>query len=243
LLLAFHIGLGVPSGAVALGTSGFLATRKYRAVMTGRPAHAGQAPEQGRNALVAACQAVLGLHTLAQSSAPGVRVNVGTLRAGSALNVVAHHAEFGFELRAERQATLDELTLRALTLLDGIAAAHDIAVETLLCGEATDWANPTELTEWAHNVAVAGGIFAQHRLQHGFGASDDATLMMQAVAGQGGHAAYFVFGADLTSGHHTPTFDFDENVLVDGTALLTALAGTMLAGGVELRSTGQPVPT
>ena len=67
-------------------------------------------------------------------------------------------------------------------------------------------------------------------MQHEFGASEDATLMCRLVSKRGGHAAYFVLGSDLASGHHTPEFDFDEGVLVDGTAALTAAIFSALGG-------------
>jgi len=92
LLIAIHVGLGVPTGTVALGVDGFLATRKFAVTLTGSAAHAGKSPQDGRNALLAACQTALGLHSLAQSSAPDVRVNVGVMHAGRSLNIVPDEA-------------------------------------------------------------------------------------------------------------------------------------------------------
>ena len=233
MLLAFHIGLGVPSGTVALGTSGFLATRKYRAILAGRSAHAGQSPESGRSALLCACQTALALHNLAQTSAPGVRVNVGTLRAGRALNVVPDRAELGFELRAAGQSTLDELSRRALHLVNAMAHAHENTATVTMTGEATSWRNDPGLAEWAKQIAASGKIFSHHRMEHDFAASEDATLMLRAVRQRGGHAAYFVLGANLAGAHHTPQFDFDERVLIDGTALMVALLQTFVLYGVD----------
>jgi aminobenzoyl-glutamate utilization protein A len=59
-------------------------------------------------------------------------------------------------------------------------------------------------------------------MDHEFGASEDATLLMRRVQERGGLAGYFVLGTDLTSPHHTPEFDFDEGVLWQGVALLGA---------------------
>lgn len=223
MLLALHIGLGVPSGTVALGTTGFLPTRKYRVVLKGRAAHAGKSPELGRNALLCACQLSLALHVLAQWSVDGVRINVGTLQAGGALNVVADSAEIRFEARAPNENTLNELTERALRLVQGIADANEISVSLTLIGEATEWRNDTALVEWAKKVAEAGTLFNNYLMNHEFGASEDATLMLRAVHESGGLGGYFVLGADLSGAHHTPTFDFDERVLVNGTALIAAL--------------------
>jgi aminobenzoyl-glutamate utilization protein A len=224
VLLGYHIGMGVPTGTVALGTRGFLATRKYGVRLSGRPAHAGNAPEQGRNALAGACHIVLGLQALAQSSRPGVRVNVGTLQSGVALNVIPETATLGFELRAGAQQDLEALAERATALIEGIALAHGLRHEIELVGEAADWANPSELAEWARSVCRSVGLFETHLMDHDFGASEDATLMLRDVAARGGRAGYFVLGSDLAAPHHTPGFDFDEAVLWSGVAFVGVLA-------------------
>ena len=224
VLLGYHIGMGLPTGAVALGTRGFLATQKYKVGLSGRSAHAGIAPEQGRNALVGACQIVLALQGMAQSSRPGIRINVGSLRSGDALNVIPAQAELGFELRAGIQEDLDVLARRTQAAIAGIAQAHGLQHETELVGEASDWANPAEVADWAHRVAERVDVFPTQLMDYDFGASEDVTLMLRAVSGRGGQGGYFVLGSDLASAHHTPGFDFDEAVLWAGVGFLGALA-------------------
>jgi aminobenzoyl-glutamate utilization protein A len=231
LMLAFHIGLGVPSGTLAVGVSDFLATRKYRVVFDGRGAHAGIEPETGRNALVAACQAVLGLQALAQSSRAGVRINVGTMTSGVALNVVPARAELGFELRASEQSVLEEIDRRARILVEMVAAAHEVNATVSLVGEAASWSNGARVVDWAQAAGQMTGAFQYIEKSHSFGASDDATLLLRAVAAQGGNAGYFILGANLASGHHTPTFDFDEGVLSAGGNFLSLLVCSALLSG------------
>jgi aminobenzoyl-glutamate utilization protein A len=231
LLLGFHVGFGVPPGAVAVGVRGFLATEKLRIRVTGRAAHAGKAPERGRNALLGACQIALGLHALAQSSAPGLRVNVGRLEAGRALNIVAEHAELLVELRAERSDDLRDLSDRARRLVAGISQAGELGHSIELIGEAAEWSNPEPLASWAGEVARRSGAFDRVLDDHLFGASEDATLLARAVAQRGGLAGYFVLGARLSADHHTPEFDFDEEVLERGVLMLSAMAATALGLG------------
>lgn len=238
VLLGYHIGLGVPSGSVALGVCGFLASKKIRVRLTGVPAHAGNAPESGRNALLGACHIVFALQALAQSSRPGVRVNVGVLNSGRALNVVPDCAELGFELRAGGQADLDELAERANQIVKGVALANGLQAAVEMIGEAADWSNPAEMVAWAHEVATRADLFGTCLMQHHFGASEDATLMLQAVAARGGLGGYFVLGSDLTSAHHTAHFDFDESVLSSGAAFIAALALSALSR--EARSAQPP---
>ncbi len=70
-------------------TQGFLATDKLDAVFTGKPSHAGADPEKGKNALLAAAQAAISLHTISRhTAAVPAGVNVGILEAGTGRNVV-----------------------------------------------------------------------------------------------------------------------------------------------------------
>lgn len=58
--LSGHIGLGNgENNSLVCMTEGFLATSKIDAFFTGKPAHAGANPQNGRNALLAAAQASL----------------------------------------------------------------------------------------------------------------------------------------------------------------------------------------
>lgn len=228
LLIAVHLGLGVPSGSVALEVDGFLATRKFAVTLDGRAAHAGKDPQSGRNALLAACQMVTGLHALAQSGARGVRVNVGLLEAGTALNIVPASARFEFEIRAAANDTLEELDRRCRRLVEATARAHEIGSEIELRGSADAWANPGDVVAWAEGVNRASGAYAHALRGFSFDASEDATVLANAVAAHGGRAGIFVLGADLASGHHTPHFDFDEAALVPGVQLVTAMLAAAL---------------
>jgi aminobenzoyl-glutamate utilization protein A len=230
LLLGFHIGFGVPSRTIAVGVRGFLATEKWRIRLTGRAAHAGKAPEHGRNALLAACQMTLGLHALAQSSVPGLRVNVGRLHAGRALNIVADQAEMLVELRAERSVDLHDLSARARRVVEGIASAAEVDHSIELIGEAAEWANPPQLVAFAEAVVKRSNSFENILTDHFFGASEDASLLARAVSDRGGLAGYFLLGANLKADHHTPDFDFDEEVLTRGVLMLSTMVATAMAG-------------
>jgi aminobenzoyl-glutamate utilization protein A len=66
---------------------------------------------------------------------------------------------------------------------------------------------------------------------HVFGASEDATLLARSVAARGGQAGYFLLGAALKADHHTPEFDFEEEVLSRGVRLLACMAAAPLIRG------------
>lgn len=58
----------------------------------GRAAHAGRAPEAGRNAILALCDILPRVEALTREL-PGVMVNVGSIRGGDAANIVPDRAE------------------------------------------------------------------------------------------------------------------------------------------------------
>lgn len=99
-MLGAHFGFKMrKTGTVACNVTGFLATSKYDARFQGVPAHAGAAPEQGKNALLAAACATLNLHAISRHSAGASRINVGRLDAGSGRNVIGDKALLCLETR------------------------------------------------------------------------------------------------------------------------------------------------
>ncbi len=223
LFFAIHLGLGVPSDSAAFAVHGILANTRYDVTMTGRASHAGKTPEGGRNALVAACQAVLGLQTMAQSSQPGIRVNVGMMQAGTAVNIVPDEARFTFEMRAQETEDLQALEARCCALVESIAQAHGVECELSQGGGAAGHSNPATLASWAEAVNIATGAFANPMQDFFFGASEDAATLARRVHQRGGTGGIFVLGADLADDHHTPNFDFDEGALIKSALLCAGL--------------------
>ena len=80
VLFGFHIGFKAEGpGSLICGTQGFLATTKRDVLFSGVPAHAGAAPEEGKDALLAACSAVVNLHAISRNGKGGTRIAVGRL--------------------------------------------------------------------------------------------------------------------------------------------------------------------
>lgn len=228
LFFAIHLGLGVPSGSAAFAVHGILANARYDVRLKGRAAHAGKSPEAGRNALLAACQISLGLHTLAQSSRPGMRLNVGLLNAGTAVNIVPEEATLTFEMRAQETADLQALEARCKDFVEATARAHGVEVSLVPGGGADGYANPEEIAEWAQGVNTATGAFGTVLPDMFFGASEDAATLASRVVARGGRGGIFVLGADLADDHHTPNFDFDEKALQKSALLCAGLIASAM---------------
>ena len=124
-LLGGHIGFRVPrTGQLVCGVGGFLATTKFDATFTGVAAHAGAAPEQGRNALLAAASAALNLHAIPRHGQGASRISVGVLNAGQGRNVVPPNALIKGETRGQTTAINDFMYERAREVLAGAARMY-----------------------------------------------------------------------------------------------------------------------
>jgi len=225
LFTAIHIGTGVPAGELVCGSDSFLATTKLDVHFTGVGAHAGGKPEEGRNALLAAAQATLGLHGLPQHSGGVARVNVGVLQAGTGRNVVADTALMKVETRGVSNQVNDDIYQQALRIIAGAAAMYGVEYEVKLMGAARSCTPTQPWVDFLHQQADALGIFRSvvDRKAQAAG-SEDATYMMERVKQRGGQATYAIFGCELAAGHHNAKFDFDEGVMGKAVQMLATLA-------------------
>jgi aminobenzoyl-glutamate utilization protein A len=223
--IAIHVGTGIPSGVLRPAVTGHLASTKMDVVFRGQAAHAGGRPDEGRNALVAAAHAVLGLYGIARHHQGRSRVNVGVLKAGSGRNVIPDEASLLIECRGETEEILQYMENRCRAVLAGAAAAEEVSHEIKLMGKTTTATSDTALSEIVCDAASAVANLEIIAPPHITGGSEDATYFMRRVQERGGQAIYCVIGTDLPSGHHTPTFDIQERDLPAGIhALALALA-------------------
>ncbi|WP_292700379.1 amidohydrolase [Microbacterium sp. 69-10] len=219
-LIAYHLGFGAPVGTAGVA-EGLMATTKYRVHFAGRAAHAGRAPEQGRHALLAAAEATVRVHGLIGTADTGTRVNVGALRADGASNIVPALATLLAEVRGGDAAALARLDRDVRRILADVSAAHDVGVRIDETGRAETTRNAPELVAaFADSVPSAGLDFAG---AISFGASDDASILMNKVSAAGGHAMYALFGTCAPAPHHASDFDIDDAALDPAAMALESL--------------------
>ncbi|WP_123537255.1 amidohydrolase [Halosimplex salinum] len=220
-LLAVHVGLDHPTGEVVAGVEGFLAVHQFRADFTGEPVHAGGRPAQGRNAVQAMAAAVQNLYAIPRHEDGATRVNAGNVGGGSATNVVPEDAYIEGEVRGETTELMEYMRERAASVVDGAAAMHDCEVELTPEGEAPGAESDAAVVDVVESVAGrTDGVDSVVR-HADLGGSEDATFLMRRVQETGGQAAYVGVGTDHPGGHHTATFDVDEDSLVIGVDVLT----------------------
>lgn len=219
-VLALHLGLGVPTGTVVAGFTDPLPNARLEVTFEGRESHAANAPQEGRNALLAAATAVQGLYALPRHAGGVTRVNVGELHVSTPENVVAGAATMRVEVRGET-ATVNEFLLdRAREVLEGAAAMHGVEVTTALYGTATTFVPDKRPVEAVAAAANASDDVTEVDPIRPFGASEDASHLIRRVQEGGGTGTYVGIGSTLPSGHHTPRFDVDEDALSVGVEVI-----------------------
>lgn len=228
IFLTAHLGMGVKTGQLLALSKGFLSTTKVDAEFTGVSAHAGASPQDGRNAILAACAATLAVHTVCQDSRGTSRVNVGMIRGGSGRNVVAEKAYLQLETRGETAEIEQDVYKRAIESIEGAAKMFGCTVKTAIMGSASSSDSDEELGPYIRAAAARVPEITELLPSGGFSGSEDATYLMAKVQEHGGKAAYMCVGSDIAAPHHNNRFDIDERSLLIGLKLYVSAVWEIL---------------
>ena len=233
-LFALHIGMQAGgSGRLICGTRGFLATTNFRIAFDGRSAHAGAAPHQGHNALLAACTAVCQMQAIPRHGDGVSRINVGELHAHETPNIIPAHAWLRGETRGGT-SRIDAYMMDAVRrIAEGAAHMHQCAAHLSVQSHCPGAMSSPGLSRLVEEAARSMDVFEDIVPEADFGASEDCSWFMKQVQERGGEAVYMQLGADRPSGHHTASFTFDEAVLPLGTALLSRCICLYLLKNIE----------
>lgn len=217
-LYCCHIGFA-PEDTFVAGAKGFLATSKFDVTFTGKSAHAGLAPERGRNALLAAAKATMDMQVFPRPKTGITRLNVGKMKAGEARNTIPAHAKMIVETRGETGELNTYMKEQALSCIERAAKEYGVTYEVQFQGESVSAASDEALSQKVLAVAKSTGCFLDYMLTKDFGASDDGAVFMDMVEQQSGKAVYMLLGTRIRGLHHESVFDFDESVLDKGFTL------------------------
>ncbi|MEG2140997.1 MAG: peptidase dimerization domain-containing protein, partial [Bilophila sp.] len=179
----------------------------------GVSAHAAAAPEEGRNALLAACTATQNLHAISRSGKGDTRISVGRLEGGDARNIVPATAHLLMETRGETTQLEAYMSTEAERILRAAADMWGCTCHIEVVGGACGGASSPELARLVAETASAMGCYQTIREQERFGATEDFACLMTRVQECGGSATYLQVGAKRSAGHHNDAFDFDEACL------------------------------
>lgn len=112
----------LPDGTLAHARGG---SGNYTVTFTGKSAHAGRNPQDGRNAIVAAADCAVQLKAMQHADLP---INPAKIEGGAANNVVPEHAVLRFNIRPRTTLAADEFSNHLRSLIANLAKQHDLEI-------------------------------------------------------------------------------------------------------------------
>jgi len=222
-----NVGFGHPTGEVVAGVNSMYAIERFRAEFAGEFTHAAKSPETGRNAVQAMANAVGDLYAVPRHSGGPTRVNVGTVDASQATNVIASDATIEGEVRGETAELLRSMQEWTDRVLAGAARMHDCEVKTETVGKAPSADSDDLLADRVYGVIDGMKRVTSPVRRTDFGTGEDAAWLMNVAGDAGGRATHVIIGTDHPTGHHTPAFDVDERGIDIGVEVLARAAATV----------------
>jgi amidohydrolase len=120
---------GTIGNATGISYGTCVASTKFRATFTGKPAHAAAAPHEGINALDAAVLSYNGTSMLRQQIRPEQRIQGVILEGGAKENVITPSSLLAYNVRAANLKDTRELQHRVVKCFEGAAIATGCKVE------------------------------------------------------------------------------------------------------------------
>ena len=114
----------LPDGTLAGARGG---SGNFSIIITGKPAHAGRNPDDGRNALLAAADLALRLKGLSRE---GLSVNPAKIDGGSPNNVVPDHAILRVNFRPRTPEIVTQTEAHLHRIIADIEREHDVSAHT-----------------------------------------------------------------------------------------------------------------
>ena len=222
-IFALHLWPGLPFGTAATKAGPIMAAAdKFEMEIKGTGGH-GAMPHLAADAVVVAAQVATALQTIVSREVDPVQpavLTIGEIGAGTAFNIIPETARMGGTVRTIDDDLRHRLPERMEELAKGVARGMRADAELDYTFSYPVTRNDPEAAALA--LKVAGSLFGEDRaveLAHPSMGGEDFAFFLQKLPG-----AYIWLGIGDVSGLHTPQFAFDEEILPQGAALLTAIA-------------------
>ncbi len=222
-ILVTHVWNEKPVGTVDVSPGAIMAAaEKWTCTVRGKGGH-GALPHLTVDPIVATAQIVTALQTVISRNVSPLEtaaVTVGAIHGGNAFNVIPPQVEMTGTIRTYDPATRETVLRRVREVIEGVAAACGATAELEIIPLTSALINDARITEMVREAAEA--VVGPENVSSGERTmgSEDAALFMQDVPG-----CYFFLGSanaerGLNAPHHNPRFDFDEDALPLGVAIL-----------------------
>ncbi|MHB8779470.1 MAG: M20 metallopeptidase family protein [Anaerolineales bacterium] len=230
--LSLHLWNEKPLGWINVASGPVMAgAEEFRVKLTGKGGH-GAAPHTTIDPVTATAQIINALQTIVSRNVSPLHtavVSVTKVDIGTAFNVIPQEARFSGTIRTfdleVRKLVLD----RVERVVRGIAEALGCQAEIKIIRVTPALANTESVTQkvqaTARKTLPDATLDMSGYLTMG---AEDMAFMQEKVDG-----CYFFIGSNnkeknLDYGHHHPKFDFDEQALINGVALMASAAAGLL---------------
>ncbi len=223
VVLATHVWNDAPIGTLdATPGAVMAAAEKWDCTIRGKGGHGAQ-PQRTVDPIVVAAQVVTALQTVVSRNVgpqAAAVVTVGKIRGGDVFNVIPSKVEMEGTIRTYDPQVRETVLRRVREVIEGVAAACGAEAEleiTALTPAVVNDAAAVQVVRAAAEAVVGPENVSSGQRTMG---SEDASFFLQEVPG-----CYFFIGSanaerGLDAPHHNPHFDFDEDVLPLGVAVM-----------------------
>jgi len=226
--LAMHLWNDKPLGWVGVAPGPVMAGAELFTVkLTGRGGH-GAAPHLTIDPIVAAAQVIVALQTITSRNIAPLQaavVSVTTVHSGTTFNVIPQEAELTGTIRTfdleVRKKVLERFDQIVRGTAETLGCQVSIDLKRVTPAVVNDEAITARVQSTAREVLPDPDLDTDSYMTMG---AEDMAFMQEKIPG-----CYFFIGSNnrprhLDYGHHHPKFDFDEEALVRGAALMAAAA-------------------
>jgi len=228
MALALHLWNEQPLGWLGIAGGPTMAGAELFSIkITGKGGH-GAVPNATIDPIVASAHIVTALQTIVSRNVSPLDkavVSVTMLHSGTAFNVIPQETTLGgtirtFDIRV-RQKVLERFEQIVRGTADALGCQVEITSKRITPALVNDTSISEKVQETSRHILPDADLHTAGYLTMG---AEDAAFLLEKVNG----CFFFVGSANrerhLDYGHHHPKFDFDEEALIHGSALMAATA-------------------
>ena len=228
-IVGMHVGFqAAKKGVLVCGTKGFLASTKWDVTINGKGAHAGAAPQDGCNALLAGATAAINLHAISRHGDGVTRINVGKMVAGEGRNVVPPNAFLVMETRGVTSELNDYMVEESGRIIKAACDMYKCTYSIEVTGGSQSGESSQEMIDIVCEAAKDVPYYTDVTRMKDIGGGEDYAHMMSEVQKEGGIGTYMQVGVGIATGHHNNRFDLDEDDLLPATELMSCVVYKVL---------------
>ncbi|HSL44727.1 MAG TPA: amidohydrolase [Anaerolineales bacterium] len=232
MALALHLWNEEPLGWLGIGSGPMMAGAELFTVrITGKGGH-GAIPHAAVDPIIASAQIITALQTIVSRNVAPLEtavVSVTNVHSGTAFNVIPHDATLEGTIRTFDSGVRQKVLERFEQIVRGTAGALGCQAEVMVKRITPPLVNDESISETvqetSRRILPESDLRTASYLTMG---AEDAAFLLEKVNG----CFFFVGSANkernLNFGHHHPRFDFDEEALIRGSALMAAAAVDVL---------------